>query len=133
MPRVPKDAQYLNEEQVRRILERMNALGMKRVELARELGYSNGSYVTRLEKGELRIRIDQVGRWASALQCTSDYILGLDEEPYTPQYLDKKDKKIRKILVLMKNMTDKEFRLWIKIGQDIVNAKEETYAKREKE
>lgn len=122
MSRVRKGTEFLSDDAVRRILARMNSIGMKRVELARLLGYSNGSYVSRLEKGEMRIPVERVEQWASALQTSADYILGNTEDADVP-YMTKKDKQIRKVQSLRDNMTEAELKLWIKIGQDIVNAR----------
>jgi transcriptional regulator with XRE-family HTH domain len=123
MPRVPKGTEYLDADSIRRIFDRMNSLGMKRVELSRSLGFSNGSYITRLEKGEIRIQKAQVAKWASALQTTPEYILGETDDASSVTYLDKKSMKMRQITLLRENMTDSEFKLWIKIGQDILNAR----------
>ena len=101
----------------------MNSLGIKRVDLSRSLGFSNGSYVTRIEKGELRIQKSQVSKWAAALQTTEDYILGKTEDAYSIDYMDKNDRYLRKIHMLHENMTESEKKLWIKIGQEIVNAR----------
>ena len=123
MSRVAKGTEYLDSESIRRIFDRMNRLGIKRVELARSLGFSNGSYMTRLEKGELRIQKSQVEKWAVALSTTPDYILGNTDEANDIQYANKKDRQMQKFLVYRKNMTEEEFKLWMKIGQDIVNVR----------
>jgi transcriptional regulator with XRE-family HTH domain len=123
MPRVPQGTEYLSEDSIRRIFDRMNSIGLKRAELSRMLGYSNGSYITRLEKGELRIPIDRVEQWASALQTSSDYILGKTDDANCFTFMTKKDKDLRKISSLRSNMTEAELKLWIKIGQDILNAR----------
>lgn len=123
MSRVPKGTEYLDEASVKRIFARMNSLGIKRVDLSRSLGFSNGSYITRLENGELRIQKSQVSKWAAALQTTEDYILGKTEDASTIDYMDKEDRYLRKIRMLHENMTESEKKLWIKIGQEIVNAR----------
>lgn len=123
MSRVPKGTEYLDEASVKRIFARMNSLGIKRVDLSRSLGFSNGSYITRLENGELRIQKSQVSKWAAALQTTEDYILGKTEDASTIDYMDKEDRYLRKIRMLNENMTESEKKLWIKIGQEIVNAR----------
>lgn len=123
MSRVPKGTEYLDEASVKRIFARMNSLGIKRVDLSRSLGFSNGSYITRLENGELRIQKSQVSKWAAALQTTEDYILGKTEDASTIDYMDKEDRYLRKIHTLYENMTESEKKLWIKIGQEIVNAR----------
>jgi len=123
MSRVPKGTEYLDEASVKRIFARMNSLGIKRVDLSRSLGFSNGSYITRLENGELRIQKSQVSKWAAALQTTEDYILGKTEDASSIDYMDKEDRYLRKIRMLNENMTESEKKLWIKIGQEIVNAR----------
>lgn len=125
MSRVPKGTEYIDDEAVRRIFARMNELGMKRVELCRELGYANGSYVSRLEKGEIRIQKPHVVKWADALQTTPEYILGETDEPTPVSFMSKNDKQINKIMTIRNNMTDDELKLWIKIGHDIINARKE--------
>lgn len=123
MSRVPKGTEYLDEASIKRIFARMNSLGIKRVDLSRSLGFSNGSYITRLENGELRIQKSQVSKWAAALQTTEDYILGNTEDASAIDYMDKEDRYLRKIRMLCENMTESEKKLWIKIGQEIVNAR----------
>ena len=123
MSRVPKGTEYLDEASVKRIFARMNSLGIKRVDLSRSLGFSNGSYITRLENGELRIQKSQVSKWAAALQTTEDYILGKTEDASAIEYMDKEDRYFRKIRILFDNMTESEKKLWIKIGQEIINTR----------
>ena len=123
MSRVPKGTEFLSAESVNRIFERMNGLGMKRIELSHALGYKNGSYISRLEKGEMRIQKSQVPKWAIALQTTPEYILCETENPSADVYMNKKDRELNRIISIRKSMTDNEAELWIKIGQDIVNAR----------
>ncbi len=113
----------MDEASVKRIFARMNSLGIKRVDLSRSLGFSNGSYITRLENGELRIQKSQVSKWAAALQTTEDYILGKTEDASAIEYMDKEDRYFRKIRILFDNMTESEKKLWIKIGQEIINTR----------
>lgn len=123
MSRVPKGTEYLSEDSIHRIFARMNELGMKRVELARAMGFKNGSYITRLENGEIRIQKAHVSKWATALQTTSEYLLCETEDPNLGSYMSKKDRELNKILSIRKNMTENELKLWIKIGHDIVNSR----------
>lgn len=123
MARVPSGTEYLDAESVRRIFDRLNQLGMKRIDLARSLGFANGAYMTRLEKGELRIRKDHIAKWATALQTTPEYILGLTEEANDVKYLSKNDRQLRMFRVFQSTMSEDDFKLWMKIGQEIMNAK----------
>jgi len=118
-----KEREYLNEEGVRRIFSRMEELGIKRVELSRALGFANGSYVTRIEQGSLKINLNTLGKWAAALQTTKEYLLQKTDDPNDLDYVDVTSEAVRKLLVIYKSMNDKQVKLWTEIGQNIVSSR----------
>lgn len=66
----------------KRIRERREALGMTQEELAAELGYKNKSSIAKIETGTNDIVQSKVREFATALQTTSAYLMGWDDDPY---------------------------------------------------
>lgn len=119
-------AEYLDRAGIERIFERMEELGMKKSELSRALGYSNGSYLSRLIDGSIKLNIKKLDKWASALHTSKEYLLGIIDDPNDITHLDMNDKTVLRMLHLYKNMRPRELKLWLAVGQDIVNNRNTT-------
>jgi transcriptional regulator with XRE-family HTH domain len=72
----------------RRISLRLWQLGMKQKRIAEELGYSSG-FISDVVNGKKELGWDDTKKLASLLSTTTDYILGLreDPEPFTDKEL----------------------------------------------
>lgn len=61
------------------------AAGLTQLELARAMGYSTRSTISRIESGDNQIPMDRLDALAAALGTTPAYLLGQDEaEPAPP-------------------------------------------------
>lgn len=65
----------VDNETRRRIMERRVELNISQLELAKRLGYSSRSSVSRVERGTLPLSKQAVSKWAVALQTTPEYLL----------------------------------------------------------
>ena len=64
-----------------RIRERRIALGMSQGELAKLLGYTNRSTITKIEKGVNDITQSKIEAFATALKTTPGYLMGWTDDP----------------------------------------------------
>ena len=62
------------------IKNRRQELGMSQETLARKVGYTNRSTITRIEKGEIDLPIGKVVEFARALRTTPAELMGWTEE-----------------------------------------------------
>lgn len=71
-----------------RIRERRIALGMSQEDLAAKMGYSGKSTICKAETHGDNITTTKIARYAEALNCSFDYLMGWDEaEPIAvPEY-----------------------------------------------
>lgn len=64
------------------------AAGLTQLELARAMGYSTRSTISRIESGDNQVPMDRLDTLAAALRTTPAYLLGQDgaaAEPAAPQ------------------------------------------------
>ena len=64
------------------------AAGLTQLELARAMGYSTSSTISRIESGDNQVPMDRLDALAAALRTTPAYLLGQDgaaAEPAAPQ------------------------------------------------
>ena len=64
----------------KRIRQRREELGLSQDELAKKMGYKSRSSINKIEKGENDIPQAKIEAFARALDTTTAYLLGIDEE-----------------------------------------------------
>lgn len=70
------------------------AAGLTQLELARAMGYSTRSTISRIESGDNQVPMDRLDALAAALRTTPAYLLGQDgvaAEPAAPQTAAQED------------------------------------------
>lgn len=70
------------------------AAGLTQLELARAMGYSTRSTISRIESGDNQVPMDRLDALAAALRTTPAYLLGQDgaaAEPAAPQTVAQED------------------------------------------
>lgn len=70
------------------------AAGLTQLELARAMGYSTRSTISRIESGDNQVPMDRLDALAAALRTTPAYLLGQDgaaTEPAAPQAAAQED------------------------------------------
>ena len=70
------------------------AAGLTQLELARAMGYSTRSTISRIESGDNQVPMDRLDALAAALRTTPAYLLGQDgaaAEPAAPQAAAQED------------------------------------------
>ena len=73
-----------------RIRERRKELGMSQDDLAKKMGYSGKSAISRIENEGNNLTTDRVSKLASALDCTPGYLMGwTDKETKTIEHIRK--------------------------------------------
>ena len=71
-----------------RVRAARGAAGLTQLELARAMGYSTRSTISRIESGDNQVPMDRLDALAAALRTTPAYLLGQDgaaAEPAAPQ------------------------------------------------
>lgn len=72
-------------------------LGLTQMDLARKMGYTSKSTICKVESGDDNLTTDRVKMFAKALECTSGYLMGWEDEP-EPDIIETPDKiKMRKM------------------------------------
>ncbi|WP_019377709.1 helix-turn-helix domain-containing protein [Virgibacillus halodenitrificans] len=94
-----------------RIIKTRELKGWNQRELSRRVGL-NASVMNRIESGERPVKDHELVKIASALEVTSDYLVGLSESPYRTQdeELEEllKDPNTQLMFHDWKNMSDEE-------------------------
>lgn len=102
----------------KKIKERREKLGMSQDELAKKMGYKSRSSINKIETGENDIPQSKVEAFAKALETTTAYLLGLENEPVndylyalnaeTQELTDENKAKLLEMARFFKQQQDKE-------------------------
>lgn len=65
------------------IKNRRKELGLSQEELARLIGYTDRSSISKIEKGKVDLSIDTINAFAKALDIEPSVLMGWDDEPIT--------------------------------------------------
>lgn len=82
------------------IRERRLALGISQEELARKLGYTNRSSITKIESGQVDISYSKIEAFAAALQTTPESLMGWEEPPLPEGAIPIDFQKLQRIPIL---------------------------------
>ena len=97
----------LNEGIGYRIKQRRLELGMTQTELAKKVGYSSYTTITKIEKGKIDLSQSKIVSLADALHTSVEYIMDWDAIPVTGYVYDEKDKQIKAKRMELHQMIDK--------------------------
>ena len=124
----------IDNETRRRIAERRLALNYTQLELAKRLGYTSRSSVSRVERGTLPLSKQSIAKWAVVLQTTPEYLLHLtDSVDGTVVGKTTYDDDIEKLIKLYSKMNKKERALLLDFAETILkNKMYKNYAKTKK-
>jgi transcriptional regulator with XRE-family HTH domain len=64
-----------------KIKARRQELGFSQRELAKRLGYTDHTTITRVEAGKVDLPMSRIAQFAEALRVSPSYIMGWDQEP----------------------------------------------------
>ena len=79
MARLEHRKEFCDEETLKRICARRNALRISQQKLAEMLGYATRTYISRVESGDLPLAKERLPKWADALKTSVAYLLHEDE------------------------------------------------------
>lgn len=68
-----------------RIRERRKALGLNQEQLRDSLGYKYNSAISKIEKGQVSVNTESLPKIAEVLKTSTAYLIGLTDDPETPQ------------------------------------------------
>lgn len=87
-----------------RIKKRRIALGLSQTDLAKRMGYTNKTTISKVENGRDNITTDRVRKFADALHCSTSYLMGWEEleDNDIPEY----DTKDAECLALFSKLTE---------------------------
>ena len=124
----------IDNETRRRIEERRLALNYTQLELAKRLGYTSRSSVSRVERGTLPLSKKSIAKWSVVLQTTPEYLLHLtDSVDGTVVEKTTYDDDIEKIIKLYSKMNKKERALLLEFAETMLkNKMYKNYAKTKK-
>ena len=71
-----------------RIITRRKELHLSQEEVAKKLGLSDRSSITKIEKSGNEITIKNIGRIAEVLNCTVEYLMGFENKNDDPVKID---------------------------------------------
>ena len=95
------------------IKQRRLELDMSQEELARKVGYTSRSTITRIEKGEIDISRDKIFAFAKALKTTPSELMGLsgyEGSVPLPDLADELSADSELLAIVEKAITDEKFR-----------------------
>jgi transcriptional regulator with XRE-family HTH domain len=109
-------------------------LNYSQLELAKRLGYTSRSSVSRVERGTLPLSKQSIAKWSVVLQTTPEYLLHLtDSVDGTVVEKTTYDADIEKLIKLYSKLNKKERMLFLDIGETILkNKMYKNYAKTKK-
>lgn len=116
--RIKSNKEMCDSETLRRIAVRREELNMKQAELARVLGYTSRSTVSRVENGTLPLPVNSIHKWAVALQTTDDYLLHTNE--IIEGALDESSPIVDRIIGYCKSMNRKEQEMFLEIAELVI-------------
>lgn len=90
------------------IKNRRQELGMSQETLARKVGYTNRSTITRIEKGEIDLPIGKVIDFARALHTTPGELMGWTEDDEQHDFIMPNDPEL--IVLIEKASSDENYR-----------------------
>lgn len=124
----------IDNETRRRIAERRLALNYTQLELAKRLGYTSRSSVSRVERGTLPLSKQSIAKWSVVLQTTPEYLLHLtDSVDGTVVGKSTYDDDIEKLIKIYSKMNKKERALLLDFAETILkNKMYKNYAKTKK-
>lgn len=124
----------IDNETRRRIEERRLALNYTQLELAKRLGYTSRSSVSRVERGTLPLSKKSIAKWSVVLQTTPEYLLHLtDSVDGTVVEKTTYDDDIEKLIKLYSRMNKKERALLLEFAETMLkNKMYKNYAKTKK-
>ncbi len=116
--RIKSNKEMCDSETLRRIATRREELNMKQSDLARVLGYTSRSTVSRVENGTLPLPVRSIHKWAVALQTTDDYLLHTNSS--SGGSLDVNSPIVDKIVGYCRSMSRKEQEMFLEIAELVI-------------
>lgn len=95
-----------------RIRQRRLELGLSQDELAKKLGYKSRSSINKIESGENDIPQSKISAFAKALNTTSSFLMGWDDNPEDQLAIitdSELKKEIENLLEITRDFSDEEF------------------------
>lgn len=84
-----------------KIKQRRKELGWSQRELAKRLGYSNHTTLTKIESGKVDINQSKVVLFAEVLRTTPAYLIGLEEDKKNPATMDGMSENRKKLMQMV--------------------------------
>jgi transcriptional regulator with XRE-family HTH domain len=115
-------------------MERRLELNISQLELAKRLGYTSRSFVSRVECGTMPISKQALAKWAVALQTTAEYLLHMtDSIDGNVEEKTSYDKDLEGLIKLYSKMNEKERKLLFDFADTLLkNKMYKSYAKTKK-
>lgn len=116
---------YADSETIRRIIKRREELNLSQLMLAKRLGFTSRTTVSRIENMSLLLNVKSLGKWAEALDTSVGYLLHEEDNQQQPkqqvQFGNSLQRQITtKIVELLAEMKPNDQQIMLDLAESIV-------------
>lgn len=116
---------YADSETIRRIIKRREELNLSQLMLAKRLGFTSRTTVSRIENMSLLLNIKSLGKWAEALDTSVGYLLheedNQQQQKHQVQFGNSLQRQITtKIVELLAEMKPNDQQIMLDLAESIV-------------
>ena len=104
-----------------KIKQRRKELGWSQRELAKRLGYSNHTTLTKIESGKVDINQSKVVLFAEVLRTTPAYLIGLEEDKKNPVTEDGMSENRRKAMRIVAKVSEDKVEFFLKLMEAVLD------------
>lgn len=105
-----------------KIKQRRKELGWSQRELAKRLGYSNHTTLTKIESGKVDINQSKVVLFAEVLRTTPAYLIGLEEDKKNPVTEDGMSENRRKAMRIVAKVSEDKVEFFLKLMEAVLDS-----------
>lgn len=106
-----------------RIKARRQELGLSQRDLAKRMGYTDHTTITRVESGKVDLPMSRVAKFAEALRVSPSYIMGWeDEDKKNPATTDGMSENRMKLMRFLETVPEDKAEMLLKVMKSILEA-----------
>lgn len=106
-----------------RIKARRQELGLSQRDLAKRMGYTDHTTITRVESGKVDLPMSRVAKFAEALRVSPSYIMGWeDEDKKNPATMDGMSENRMKLMRFLETVPEDKAEMLLKVMKSILEA-----------
>lgn len=107
-----------------RIKARRQELGLSQRELAKRLGYTDHTTITRVESGKVDLPMSRIAQFAEALRVSPSYIMGWEDEEdkKNPATTDGMSENRKKLMRFVEGVPEEKAEMLLRVMKSILEA-----------